>query len=255
MKGLNLSLFQIRIYWLDCLKFRDYRITAGSWEGNLDVERGKGELLQTNHFLQFPPLRAEYLALEKLFNPTLGNWFSSGNMLLFISIAFSCLFPPSPSCCCKRDWGRKSEDNDFQTTQTQQLREMKAAKTTTGTGALTGASSPLTPGPPRSFLIDSTRAKSPAMVSQHFFSTLTITAESQVHNIIISFPLDKYVTWVLTFPDFSAEFLFLPRWFIPARLSTASPLPYPYHRQRNPGRSIYCSFPSSAARIPFLRCF
>lgn len=60
------------------------------------MERGKGELLQTNHFLQLPPLQAEYLALEKLFNPTLGNWFSSGNMLLFISIAFSCLFLPSP---------------------------------------------------------------------------------------------------------------------------------------------------------------
>lgn len=64
-------------------------------EGNLDVERRKGELLLTNHFLQLPPLRAEYLALEKLFNPTLGNWCSSGKMLLFISIAFSCFFIPS----------------------------------------------------------------------------------------------------------------------------------------------------------------
>lgn len=68
------------------------------------MERGKGELLQTNHFLQFPPLRAEHLALETLFNPTLGNWFSSGNTLLFISIAFSCLFPSSsPSAAAAKE--------------------------------------------------------------------------------------------------------------------------------------------------------
>lgn len=55
------------------------------------------------------------------------------------------------------------------------------------------------------------------------------TAESPAHNNNINFPLDKYLAEFLTFPGFSAEFLFLPRLFIPAGLGTASPraLPLP----------------------------
>lgn len=49
------------------------------------------------------------------------------------------------------------------------------------------------------------------------------TAESLVHNNRINFPLDKYLAKFPTFTDFPAEFLSLPRLFIPARLSTASP--------------------------------
>lgn len=113
MKGLNLSLFQICVYWLDCLKSGDCKITACSPGRKSRCGEGKRWVLQTSHFLQLPPLRAEHLVLEMLFNPTLGNWFSSGKMLLFISIAFSCLFSPSLppfSYCCKIDWGKVGKE-------------------------------------------------------------------------------------------------------------------------------------------------
>lgn len=50
------------------------------------------------------------------------------------------------------------------------------------------------------------------------------TAESLVHNDHINFPLDKYLAEFPASTDFPAEFLSLPWLFIPARLSTASPL-------------------------------
>lgn len=49
------------------------------------------------------------------------------------------------------------------------------------------------------------------------------TAESLVHNNSINFPLDKHLAEFPTFTEFPAEFLSLPQFLVPARLSTASP--------------------------------
>jgi len=142
-------------------------------EGNLDGERGKGEVQQTNHFLQFPPLTVEYLALEKLFNPTLGNWFCSGNMLLFISIAFSCFFPPSPSPAAAEETEDSQKIMAFRPPKLSNWGRRRRLNKTNSAGALHRASGSFTPGPPRPRLPDSTRAKWPAKLSQPFCSALT----------------------------------------------------------------------------------
>lgn len=96
MKGLNLSSFQICIYWLECLKSGACKITACSSGRKSRCGEGKRWASSDKPLLTVASSPSWNTWLWKsFFNPTPGNWFSSGKMLLFISIAFSCLFIPS----------------------------------------------------------------------------------------------------------------------------------------------------------------